>query len=120
MPGDPAAPEGPARSRPWQALVDNLELLAQRDFAALKKICGVDEEDLLDMLGEIRKLNPKPGSGFEPASETIVPDIVVRASAGRRLAVELNPETLPRVLVNQTYFAEVSKTARARTRIRLS
>ena len=92
------------------ALVANLDLLARRDFASLKKICGVDEEDLLDMLAEIRALNPKPGSSFEAnVSEAIVPDIVVRATAEGGWHVELNPETLPRVLVNQSYFASVSQ-----------
>jgi RNA polymerase sigma-54 factor len=91
------------------ALLGNLELLARRDFATLKKICGVDEDDLLDMLGEIRNLDPKPGSGFlRSASETVVPDIVVTPAPGGDWTVELNPETLPRVLVNQTYYAEVS------------
>ena len=64
-----------------EALLANLELLARRDFATLKKICGVDEEDLIDMLAEIRKLDPKPGTSFETSvSEAIVPDIVVRAA----------------------------------------
>ncbi|NTJ41183.1 RNA polymerase factor sigma-54 [Agrobacterium larrymoorei] len=93
-----------------QAFVAHLELLAKRDFATLKKLCGVDEEDLLDMLAEIRTLNPRPGAGFEGGvSETIVPDIIVRPSSDGGWLIELNPETLPRVLVNQTYFAEVSK-----------
>ncbi|MDI7864746.1 RNA polymerase factor sigma-54 [Rhizobiaceae bacterium n13] len=92
------------------ALIDNLELLARRDFASLKRICGVDEEDLLDMLAEIRKLNPKPGHAFEQdICEAIVPDLVVRASADGGWQVELNPETLPKVLVNQSYFASVSR-----------
>ena len=92
------------------ALLDHLDLLAKRDFAALRKICGVDDEDLLDMLAEIRQLNPKPGAGFERhVSEAISPDIVVRPSADGGWAVELNPDTLPRVLVNQTYFSTVSK-----------
>lgn len=92
------------------ALVANLDLLARRDFASLKRICGVDEEDLLDMLAEIRALNPKPGSSFEAnVSEAIVPDIVVRASSEGGWRIELNPETLPRVLVNQNYFASVSR-----------
>jgi len=92
------------------ALVDHLELLARRDFLSLKRICGVDEEDLLDMLTEIRKLNPKPGSSFETAvSEAIVPDVVVRTAANGSWLVELNPDTLPRVLVNQSYYAEVAK-----------
>ncbi|MBY5461165.1 RNA polymerase sigma-54 factor, partial [Rhizobium leguminosarum] len=69
-----------------------------------------DEEDLLDMLGEIRQLNPKPGSGFEAGvSEAIMPDVVVRASSDGGWLVELNPDTLPRVLVNQSYFSRVTK-----------
>ncbi|KQV84133.1 RNA polymerase factor sigma-54 [Rhizobium sp. Root1220] len=93
-----------------QAFVANLDLLARRDFATLKRICGVDEEDLLDMLGEIRQLNPKPGSGFEAGvSEAIMPDVVVRSAADGGWLVELNPDTLPRVLVNQTYFSKVTK-----------
>ncbi|MEB2844823.1 RNA polymerase factor sigma-54 [Rhizobiales bacterium RZME27] len=94
-----------------RALVDHLELLAKRDFASLRKLCGVDEEDLVDMLAEIRQLNPKPGSGFDTGvSEAIVPDIVVRSGADGGWAIELNPDTLPKVLVNQTYFQTVSKT----------
>jgi RNA polymerase sigma-54 factor len=93
-----------------QAFVGNLELLARRDFATLKRLCGVDEEDLLDMLSEIRQLNPKPGSGFEAVmSEAIMPDVVVRAGSDGSWLVELNPDTLPRVLVNQSYFAKVTK-----------
>jgi RNA polymerase sigma-54 factor len=93
-----------------QAFVSNLELLARRDFATLKRLCGVDEEDLLDMLSEIRQLNPKPGSGFEAVmSEAIMPDVVVRAGTDGSWLVELNPDTLPRVLVNQSYFAKVTK-----------
>jgi RNA polymerase sigma-54 factor len=87
------------------ALIRHLDLLGKRDFASLRKICGVDDEDLIDMLGEIRGLNPKPGAGFERGmSETISPDIVVRASPDGGWMVELNPDTLPRVLVNHTYF----------------
>lgn len=91
-------------------LVNNLELLAKRDFAALKKICGVDEEDLVDMLSEIRKLNPKPGSSFEHAvSESVTPDIVVRPDGLGGWQIELNPDALPRVLVNHTYMAAVGR-----------
>ncbi|WEX77767.1 RNA polymerase factor sigma-54 [Sinorhizobium numidicum] len=92
------------------ALVANLELLARRDFASLKKICGVDEEDLIDMLAEIRKLDPKPGTSFETCvSEAIIPDVTVRAAPNGSWLVELNPDALPRVLVNHDYFAEISR-----------
>jgi RNA polymerase sigma-54 factor len=95
------------------ALVDNLELLARRDFATLKKLCGVGEEDLIDMLAEIRKLDPKPGTRYEnSASEAVVPDIVVRAAPDGTWHVELNADTLPRVLVNRDYYASVSSRTR--------
>ncbi|MFB2549888.1 RNA polymerase factor sigma-54 [Ensifer soli] len=93
-----------------QAFVNNLDLLARRDFASLRKICGVDEEDLVDMLAEVRTLDPKPGTGFETgAFETIVPDILVRPALNGAWAVELNADTLPRVLVNQDYYATVAR-----------
>lgn len=91
-----------------EALVNNLELLARRDFVTLKRLCGVSEEDLLDMLAEIRTLDPKPGTRFETgAAEMIVPDVSVRAAGDGGWLVELNPDTLPRVLVNQSYYAHV-------------
>jgi RNA polymerase sigma-54 factor len=94
-------------------LVDNLELLARRDFATLKKLCGVNEEDLLDMLAEIRKLDPKPGTRFDTvATEAVVPDIIVRAAPDGSWHVELNAETLPRVLVDRDYYASVSSRTR--------
>ncbi len=95
-----------------ERLIQNLELLGRRDFASLKRLCGVDEEDLLDMMAEIRQLNPKPGSCFETSvSEAIMPDIVVRPSTDGSWLVELNPDALPRVLVSQSYFASVTKTS---------
>jgi RNA polymerase sigma-54 factor len=94
-----------------QALVQHLELLAKRDFASLRKLCGVDDEDLIDMLAEIRKLNPKPGVDFAGhVTELAAPDIIVRPASSGGWNVELNPDTLPRVLVNQVYFQQVSKT----------
>ncbi|KLK89443.1 RNA polymerase sigma-54 factor [Microvirga sp. KLBC 81] len=91
-------------------LVANLEMLAQRDFQALKRHCGVDEDDLLDMLHEIRALDPKPGNRFQSGDpESIIPDVWVQPSPGGGWQVELEPNTLPKLLINQTYFAEVSR-----------
>ncbi|QPC95080.1 RNA polymerase factor sigma-54 [Mesorhizobium sp. INR15] len=96
-----------------KALVANLELLARRDFQALKRICGVDEEDLLDMLAEIRALDPRPGTAFSGgASDAVVADVEVRAANDGSWTVELNAETLPRVLVDHIYFAQVSPHAK--------
>ncbi|WP_011582976.1 MULTISPECIES: RNA polymerase factor sigma-54 [Chelativorans] len=95
-----------------QAMLSRLDLLSRRDFASLKKVCGVDEEDLVEMLAEIRSLDPKPGTAFSSApAEPVLPDVIVRPSAGGAWAIELNPEVLPRVLVNETYFTAVSTRA---------
>ena len=95
-----------------EALVANLDLLAKRDFAQLRRICGVDDADILDMLAEIRALDPKPGTAFETGTiDSIIPDVSVRAAPDGSWAIELNPSALPRVLVNQTYYASVSRTA---------
>jgi RNA polymerase sigma-54 factor len=97
-----------------QALLGRLDLLARRDLAALRRVCGVNDEDLLDMIAEIRRLNPKPGLAFGSAAiQAIVPDVYVRQAPDGSFVVELNSDTLPRVLVNQSYHARVSKTAAA-------
>jgi RNA polymerase sigma-54 factor len=96
-----------------QALLTRLDLVARRDLPALRRLCGVDDEDLAEMLAEIRQLEPKPGRAFGGAPATLlVPDVVVRAAPDGSWAIELNPDTLPRVLVNQAYHARVVKTAR--------
>ncbi|MBV9985386.1 RNA polymerase factor sigma-54 [Bradyrhizobium sp.] len=96
-----------------QALVAHLDLLAKRDFAGLRKLCGVDEEDLADMIAEIRRLDPKPGLRFGTTRTlTVVPDVYVRPRQDGGWQVELNSDTLPRVLVNQVYYSELSKTVR--------
>jgi RNA polymerase sigma-54 factor len=96
------------------ALLDNLDLLARRDLAALRRICGVDDEDLREMIAEVRGLTPRPGAAFhsDPA-QTLVPDVHVREGLGGLWHVELNTDTLPRVLVDQRYHARVSKGARS-------
>ncbi len=95
-----------------QALLDNIELLAKHDFASLKRICGIDSEDLSDMIGEIRSLNPKPGLIFgSTVVHPVVPDVFVRLAPDGGWHVELNSGTLPKVLVNNVYYTRVSKTA---------
>src|SRR3954453_19726442 len=92
-----------------QALLDNLELLAARNVPALLKVCGVDAEDLSDMVAEIRTLDPKPALRFDhQVVQTVTPDILMRVQPDGGWLIELNTETLPRVLINQRYFAQVS------------
>jgi RNA polymerase sigma-54 factor len=97
-----------------RALVEHLDLLAKRDLAALRRLCGVNEEDLADMIAEIRNLNPKPGLAFGSTMvQPIVPDVYVRAASDGTWQVELNSDTLPKVLISQRYYAQVSKTTRS-------
>ena len=97
-----------------RALIDNLPLLANRDGQALMKLCGVDGEDLTEMVAELKALNPKPGLAFDQAAaEPVVPDVIVRPQ-GAGFAIELNNDTLPRVLVNNRYYAEVTSAARSK------
>jgi RNA polymerase sigma-54 factor len=99
-----------------RALLQNLDLLARRDFQTLRRRCGVDQEDILDMMAEIRALDPKPGAAFTSAtSDIVVPDVMVRPAPDGSWQVELNPETLPRVLVDHTYYAQVSTAARSQS-----
>ena len=96
-----------------QALVEHLDLLARRDLSGLRKICSVSEEDLAEMIAEIRRLNPKPGLAFgSVVVQPIVPDVFVRPRPDGGFTVELNSDTLPRVLVNQDYHADIVKSAK--------
>jgi RNA polymerase sigma-54 factor len=94
------------------ALLDNLHLLGARDFEGLRRVCQVDNEDLADMIGEIRSLNPKPGLAFDhEIAQPITPDILMRAGGGGGWIVELNADTLPKVLVNTRYYTRVNRDA---------
>lgn len=95
-------------------LLDNLDRLAKHDYTALQSICGVDAEDLDDMIAELRSLTPKPGLAYGvDNSRAIEPDVFVRENPDGSWRIELNTDTLPRVLVNQSYAAEISAVARS-------
>ncbi len=97
------------------ALLANLDLLARRDLMGLMKLCGVDSADLADMIAEVKALNPKPGLVFEAAPiEAVIPDIFLRNDGHGGFLVELNADTLPRVLVNQRYHAAIHGQAKSR------
>ena len=88
-------------------LIDNLELLSKGRTQDLKRICGVDDEDLADMVRELRAYDPKPGCRFSGGGgEDATPDVFVRRTRAG-FAVELNQQTLPRLLVNRRYYQEL-------------
>jgi len=89
-------------------LLDNLDRLAKRDYNGLMRLCQVDSEDLKDMISEIQSLNPKPGLAFSTnISQTVIPDVFIRKTPSGGWIVELNNETLPRVLFNNRYLREI-------------
>jgi RNA polymerase sigma-54 factor len=88
-------------------LIDNLDLLSKGRTADLKRICGVDDEDLADMIRELRAYDPKPGCQYSGgAGQDVTPDVFVRQTR-TGFAVELNQATLPRLLVNRRYYQEL-------------
>jgi len=96
-------------------LLQHLDLLARGEQTKLMKLCGVDGEDLRDMVAEIRSLSPKPGESFsDNAAPPVTPDVIVRRAADGGWHVELNPGSLPRVLVNNTYVATLKANTRDR------
>jgi RNA polymerase sigma-54 factor len=96
-----------------ETLISNLDLLAKGHFDRLMTLCGVDREDLSDMIAEVRALTPKPGAGFGGgAVQSVAPDVYVKQAPDGMWLVELNTDTMPRVLMNQRYYATVSKTAK--------
>jgi RNA polymerase sigma-54 factor len=94
-------------------LLDNLHLLAAHNLNGLRKAVGVEMDELADMIGEIKTLNPKPGLKFGSVQmQPVVPDVLVRAGSDGSWIVELNSDTLPRVLINRNYYARVTKSAK--------
>jgi RNA polymerase sigma-54 factor len=98
-----------------QILLTRLDLVARRDIQGLATLCGLEQADIIDMIAEIRALTPKPGLAFggEPV-QPVVPDVYVREGIDGAWNVELNSDTLPRVLVNARYFSRVNASARKR------
>lgn len=93
-----------------EKFIAHLELLGTGDLKKMRELCGVSVEDLQDMIVELRALDPKPALRFERGTdETVIPDIIMTPLAGGGWRIELNPQTLPRVLINQSYVSEVTK-----------
>jgi RNA polymerase sigma-54 factor len=96
-----------------ERLLGNLELLAEHNLPRLRKVVGVEMDELAEMIAELKRLSPKPGLKFGTVQvQPVVPDILLRPASDGSWIVELNSDTLPRVLVNRSYYTRVTKTAR--------
>ena len=89
-------------------LIDNLDLVARGEFARLKRMCEVDDEDFAEMLAELRGYDPKPGCRYGGGEESpVVPDILVTGAKGGGWDIQLNEDTLPRLVINRQYYLEL-------------
>lgn len=94
-----------------QKLLDNLELLAARDLKKLKKICEATDEDLSSMIADIKALNPKPAAAyFQEQNQSIIPDVIVSRNKYGEYRIELNQDSLPRILINREYSKILQQT----------
>ena len=97
-----------------ERLLSNLDLIAACDFQRLKKVCGVDAEDLREMISELRQLNPRPGRSFDRVEiETLVPDVIVRRGPDGEWRAELNPGAAPSLAVDRAYYASLKARCRS-------
>ena len=97
-----------------ERLLSNLDLIAACDFQRLKKVCGVDAEDLREMISELRLLNPRPGRSFDRVEiETLVPDVIVRRGPDGEWRAELNPGAAPSLAVDRAYYASLKARCRS-------
>ncbi|MDR7102008.1 RNA polymerase factor sigma-54 [Croceicoccus sp. BE223] len=104
-----------------KALIGNLDLVARGNMAQLRRLCRVDDEDLADMIAELRRYDPKPGCRIGgDAAPPVVPDVFVRpmgrdAAGGEGAAtpsgwhIALNRDTLPRLVVDREYYTTLRK-----------
>ncbi len=93
---------------PMQILLDHLEMLAAQDLTGLAKICGLSKERLGHYIARLKALSPKPGLAYgSDITGYVEPDVLVRERPDGGWSVELNTDTLPHVLVNTRYYAEV-------------
>lgn len=108
------------------ALLRNLDMLARRDMRGLMEICGVDAADLAEMVAEIRRLDPKPGIRFESEPlRPLIPDVLMRpmpmkTEGGSEWMLEINPETMPRLLIRRGFHARMAASASRETKSFLS
>jgi RNA polymerase sigma-54 factor len=97
-------------------LIDNLDLVARGEFARLRKMCGVDEEDFADMMGELRGYDPKPGLRFGGESGgAVTPDILIDPARDGGWKISLNEATLPKLVVNRSYYVELKTSCADKT-----
>ena len=99
-------------------LLEHLELLGRGEIKQIARRLNCEQKDIVEMLGIIRSLNPKPGEHLGIAyREVPSPDVIVTRKPNG-WSVELNKSTLPGVLVNEDYAEMMSKQTKLNEAIR--
>lgn len=102
-------------TRAAQTVLDNLDILADGDWGKLARMADVDKQAIAEIVADIRACNPKPAADFDHVVvQTALPDAVMRRlpkHEGGGWKVELNSQTLPKLLVNREYHAIVKTQA---------
>jgi RNA polymerase sigma-54 factor len=98
----------------FQVLLANLELMGSHDYRRLQQKCQVTEDEFRRMLVSLKRLDPKPALLFtHDVVQTLIPDVTMKRNRDPQQPgtwmVELNPDALPKVLVNQRYAAVVQQ-----------
>lgn len=94
-------------------VLDHLDLVAAGKIAQLEKICRADQHEILDMIHELRALNPKPGLSF--ATETIqqiIPDLRLRPTGDAGWKVDLVSEAYPALRIDAQAYRHLRTQAR--------
>ncbi|QIZ77892.1 RNA polymerase factor sigma-54 [Ferrimonas lipolytica] len=95
----------PWRDQAINLLDEHMDLLANRDFRTLIRRTKLSETELKDTMDLIQSLNPRPGGQIAATpSEYVIPDVSVSKKQGRWV-VELNPNAMPKIRINQQYAA---------------
>ncbi|MBK1647527.1 RNA polymerase factor sigma-54 [Rhabdochromatium marinum] len=93
----------PQRDGALQICMRHFDALARNDLDAMRRGSKLQDSELAQALTLIRSLNPRPGSAVtDMRPEYIKPDVLVRRRDGQ-WQVELNPDSTPKIRVNERY-----------------
>ena len=93
-------------------LLMNLDLVARGDMNGLMRLTRLDREDIVDMIRELKTYDPKPGLRYAGEAATpVVPDVFVSRGSDGAWQISLNQATLPRLIVDRDYHAELASGA---------
>lgn len=90
-----------------KVVTDYFEEFSKKHYDKIMKSLSIDDETLKNIINEIIRLNPKPGSSWsgnvlEKSMSTIVPDFILENNDGK-LVVHLNNSNVPELRVSNTY-----------------